>query len=101
MKKEGIVTPKTKHSMCMNGVLRLHDDGDSNTMIEREISLLTHADGGGVTLDDRESLTKGRRIICEVMAKWGLTVHVGHGGKKSKTELMLVPSTTTVARWRE
>ena len=38
--------------------------------------------------------------MCEIMAKWGLTVHIGHGGKKSKTELMFFPSTLTIARWR-
>ena len=53
----------------MNGVLRLHDHDDSCTMIEREINLLTHVDNGGMTFDDRESLTKGSRIICELMDK--------------------------------
>ena len=35
------------------------------------------------------------------MAKWVLTVHVGHYGKKSKTELMLFPSTKNLNEWRE
>ena len=73
--------PKIKHSMTMNGVLRLHDDDDLSTMIECEINLLTCADDGGMMFDDRESLMKGSRIICEEMVKWGLTVHVGYGEK--------------------
>ena len=85
----------------MKGVLHLHNDDDLKTMIESEINLLTCVDDGGVMFDNRESLTKGSRIICELMAKWGLTVHVGCSGKKSETELMLVLSTTTIAQWRE
>ena len=85
----------------MNGVLRLYDDDDSCTMIEHELNLLPCVDDGTMMFDDRESLTKGSRIICEVMAKWGLTVHVGHSGKKSETELMFIPSTSTIARWRK
>ena len=40
-------------------------------------------------------------MTCEVMTKWGLTVHVGHEDKKSKTELMLAPSGSTIARWKK
>ena len=36
-----------------------------------------------------------------MIAKWVLVVHVGHCGNKSKTELMFVLSTTTIAPWRE
>ena len=72
---------KIKHSMSVNGVLRLHDDDGLNTMIEREINLFTCVDAGGMMFDYRESLTKVSVIICEVMAKWDLTVHVGCGGK--------------------
>ena len=76
--------PKIKDRMTINGVLRFHDDDDLSTMIEREINLLTHVDDCGTIFDDREILMKGSRIICEVMAKWGLTVHVGQGGKNLK-----------------
>ena len=50
-------------------MLRLHDDDDLITMVEREINLLTYVDDGGMIFDDRESLSKGSRIICEVIAK--------------------------------
>ena len=53
MKKEGVLMPKIKHSMTMNGVLRLHDDDDLNTMIEYEINLLACVDDSGMVFDCR------------------------------------------------
>ena len=62
--------------------------------------MLTCTDGGALLFNYRESLTLGSRKTCEVMAEWGLTVHIGHNDKKSKTEVMCFPSVRTMSKWR-
>ena len=37
----------------------------------------------------------------DIMSKWGLTVHVGHEGKKSKTEEIFILFTTKFKEWRQ
>ena len=50
--------------------------------------------------NSRQDLCTGCKIIYDRMAKWGLTVHIGYGTKKSKTEVMLFPSMRKLKEWR-
>ena len=59
------------------------------------------ADDGVLVFNSRGDLMLGRKIACLVMEKWGLTVHVGNDDKKSKTELILLPSSKTLKEWRK
>ena len=70
-------------------------------MMTEIISLFTHIDDGAVMFKNRDDAIKGCNMICNIMAKWGLTVHVGRDGKKSKTEAMLILSTNEIKEWRQ
>ena len=59
-----------------------------------------HANDGSIVFDTRNDLTQGYRIICDVIPKWGLTVHAGYGDKKSKSEAMCFPSARKIKEWR-
>ena len=40
-------------------------------------------------------------MLCDIISKWGLIVHAGCEGKKSKTEMMLFHSTSVLDKWRQ
>ena len=69
-------------------------------MKDEEVNILIHVDDGALLFNNRNDLTLGSEITCEVMAKWSLTMRAGNYNKKSKTEFMLMPSTSTLSRWR-
>ena len=50
-------------------------------MKDIEINMLTFVDDGAMAFGLRDDLIKGCKIMCEVMAKWGLTAHVGYDDK--------------------
>ena len=74
--------------------MRLYDEDDMEDLVDRYINMLTYVDDGAGIFNCREDIEKGSIIICKVMAKWGLTVHMGYDNKKSKTKLMYIPSTS-------
>ena len=92
--KAKIQLPSIKCSKTSEGVMRLHNEVDMEELIDRHINMLTYMDDGAGLFNCREDVVKGSVVICEVMAKWGLTVHVGYDDSKSKTELMYIPSTS-------
>ena len=96
LKRAGVDVPKIRCDPNGNGVLRSYSKESMLNIVEREINLLAHADDGGMLFNEREILIKGIRGTCGVMATWGLTLNAGHEDKKSKTELMLTPSTSTI-----
>ena len=46
------------------------------------INMFTCADDGALIFSSRRDLIVGSKIMCLVMAKWVLTLHVGHRDKK-------------------
>ena len=44
---------------------------------------------------------KDATVSATQWRKWGLTVYVGRGDKKSKTEAMFIPSTNKIKEWRQ
>ena len=85
-----------KSEVGSSGMLNLHDKKQINKMKDKLTNASTCADHRAFIFNDRERMTKCCRTLCETISKWGLTVHVGHGKKKSKTELMCFPSADTL-----
>ena len=84
LERADIEEPKIRCDPNENGVLRSHNKEDLMDMFESEINLLTHADDRGRLLNESESIIRGSRVTCEVMAKWGLVAHSGNADKKTK-----------------
>ena len=51
-------------------------------MIEIMINIFTPIDSGVVLFNKRQNLIDRCRVICKVMAKWGLTMYIRYRGKK-------------------
>jgi len=62
---------------------------------------LFYVDDGSMPYTARNDMIDGTNITMNVFSKFGLVVHVGSKGKKSKTESVFFPSTHTLRRWRE
>jgi hypothetical protein len=55
-----------------------------------EILYLLYVDDGTFLFDSREALEKGANRIYQHFARFGLKMHIGHEGGKSKTEAMYI-----------
>ena len=93
--------PRMKCEVESSGMLNLHDKKEINKMKDKLTNVFTCADNGPFIFNDRERMKKCCRSMCETIAKWVLTVHVGNGKKKSKTELMCFPSADTLKKRRD
>jgi hypothetical protein len=59
---------------------------------EFEIRQSLYADDCAVLFEKRENMIEGTQILYNHLKRFGLTMHVGRGGGKSKTEAMYVPA---------
>jgi len=101
LKIENVVIPIVRYDNKGGGVLRAHKPREINVMDRLEVNTFTYVDDGAMLFESRSDTELASPIVCKIMAKWGLTAHVGYDGKQSKTELMYFPSTVTIARWRK
>lgn len=70
------------------GVLRCHNEKNWNKIVRKVINILVCIDNGSILFSTRDYTKKGSRIACNVMTKWGLTVHVGTEKKKLKSKVI-------------
>ena len=67
-----------------SGILKLHSKKEINKTKEKLINAFACADDGAFIFNDRESMIKGYRITCDIMAKRVLIGLVGHGKKNQR-----------------
>ena len=54
---------------------------------------MLYVDDGAFPFEDREQLMLGAQLIFDHFKIFGLEMHIGRGGKSSKTECVLFPPT--------
>ena len=101
LKEENVTIPSVRYNDSGSGVLRAYKPREVKAMNKLEVNMFTYVDDGAMLFESRGDTVRASPIVCRIMAKWGLTAHVGYDGKQSKTELMFFPSTVTIARWRK
>ena len=101
LKEENVVIPSVRYNDRGGGVLRAYKSREVKEMCTLEVNMFTYVDDGAMLFESRGDTERASPIVCRIIAKWGLTAHVGYDGKQSKTELMFFPSTVTIARWRK
>ena len=79
--KNNFEFPKLKCSTTGKGILILHEEYDMVTMMRKNMNVFAHVDDGALGFNSRDDLIMCSKIACMVMAKWGLTAHVGCDGK--------------------
>ena len=67
-----------------NGVMKVWKLKEAESMIIREIDVLTHFDNGTILLNFRFELMRWCDIASDDIEKWVLMVHVGYDGEKDK-----------------
>ena len=73
-----------------NGSLNKKPDAKSMAKIFIEIYKILYADDAAFITLCREDCIASIKLIKEQFSRWGLTVHVGENGSKSKTEAMYI-----------
>ena len=81
--KNNVEFPKLKCSSTMNGVLRLHEEDQMVTIMCKTAGILAHADDSALVFNSRDYLITSSKVVCMVMAKWGLAAHARCDGKKT------------------
>jgi len=83
-----------------NDCIRPKNYSNTNKNQSITIFILLFMDDGALPFGSREDAIIGTRICIQTLEKFGLVVHTGNDGKRSKTEAMFIPSTITLQRWR-
>ena len=76
--------PRMKYDAESSGILKLHNKNEINKMKDKLTNVIACEDDGAFIFNGRESMMKGCRITCDMMAKLGLTAHVGCGEKNQR-----------------
>ena len=81
--------PPTKSTGRLRGRLKAQCSSARGTAFDFWVSL--YADDGAFLLRTRAELIHATRLLFSHLKRFGLTMHVGRDGKKSKTEAMYFP----------
>ena len=84
--------------MHNSGTLKACKLHEISKMSLKEINMLRHVDDGAILFNLRSHVIVAIKISSKIMAKWGLTMRIGHEGKNPKMELIFFPSTITIVR---
>jgi exonuclease III len=92
-----IATPQFrfhKETKAFYGKMKGQNYKTKGTMFELFLSL--YVDDGSFMFESREDMKKGTAILYHHMRRFGLLMHIGRDGGKSKTEALYIPAPGTI-----
>jgi hypothetical protein len=94
----GIATPKFhfhKEMKSLYGKMKGQNYKTKGTIFYLFLSL--YVDNGSFMFESREDMIKGSAILVHHMRRFGLQMHIGRDGGKSKTEALFIPAPRTTS----
>ena len=82
LKIEKVKIPKIRCNSNKGGLLKAYKSRGISKMSKEEVNIFTYIDDGAMLFNSKDDVIKESRIVCKIIAKWYLTVHIGYGGKK-------------------
>jgi hypothetical protein len=94
----GIVTPEFrfhKETKSCYGKMKGQSTNTKGTAFNLFLSL--YVDDGSFLFETKEDMAKGATVLYHHMKRFGLLMHIGKNGSKSKTEALYIPPPGTTA----